>query len=66
MNCIKQMIEDFGIKCNTMSILCDNTCAINAPNNLVMHSRSKHMNIQFHHIKELVEKCLSENRIYLY
>lgn len=34
--------------------MCDNTSAINISKNLVMHSRTKHITIQYHFLKEKV------------
>jgi len=34
--------------------MCDNSSAINISNNLVMHSRTKHIAIQYHFLKEKV------------
>lgn len=36
------------------SIFCDNTCAINISNNLIMHSRKKHISIWYHFLREKV------------
>ena len=39
-----------------MCIFCDNTSAINLSKNLVQHSKSKHIEIQYHFIWDLVEE----------
>ena len=52
---IKQQLEDFGIKLNETSIRCDNTSAINLTKNLIQHSRSKHIEIRHHFIREHVQ-----------
>ena len=49
---IKQQLEDFGIKLNKTPIRCDNTSAINLIKNLTQHSRSKHIEIRHHFIRE--------------
>ena len=36
-------------------IYCDNTSAINISNNLVMHSKTKHIAIKYHFLRELVQ-----------
>ena len=38
-----------------MTIFCDNTSAINISKNPVQHSRTKHIDIRHHFIRELVE-----------
>ena len=48
-------IEDYGIVQNTLIVYCDTTSAINISKNLVQHSRTKHIDIRHHFIRELVE-----------
>ena len=36
-------------------IYCDNTSAINISKNLVMHSKTKHIAIKYHFLRELVQ-----------
>ncbi|RVW94394.1 Copia protein [Vitis vinifera] len=52
---IKQMLRDYGIDQGTMVVFCDNTSAINISKNLVLHSRTKHIDIRHHFIRDLVE-----------
>ena len=40
---------------NTISIRCDNTSAINLSKNPVQHSRSKHIEIRHHFIRDHVQ-----------
>ena len=49
---IKQQLEDFGIKLTKTPIRCDNTSAINLTKNPVQHSRSKHIEIRHHFIRD--------------
>ena len=37
-------------------IYCDNTSAINISKNLVMHSKTKHIAIKYHLLRELVQE----------
>ena len=39
-----------------ISVMCDNTSAINISKNSVMHSRTKHIAIRYHFLKEKVAK----------
>ncbi|KAL6334010.1 hypothetical protein AAG906_000061 [Vitis piasezkii] len=39
----------------TMVVLCDNTSAINISKNPILHSRTKHIDIRHHFIRDLVE-----------
>ena len=48
---MKKLLHDYGIMC----IFCDNTSAINLSKNLVQHSKSKHIEIRYHFIRDLVE-----------
>ena len=44
------------MRCTKISILCDNTSAINLTKNLIQHSRSKHIDITHHLIRDDVQK----------
>lgn len=50
------MMSDYGFKVERLTIFYDNTCAINISKNLVQHSRTKHIDIRFHFIREQVEQ----------
>ncbi|RVW61650.1 Copia protein [Vitis vinifera] len=52
---IKQMLRDYGIDQGTMVVFCDNTSAINISKNPVLHSRTEHIDIRHHFIRDLVE-----------
>ncbi|RVW84559.1 Copia protein [Vitis vinifera] len=52
---IKQMLRNYGIDQGTMVVFCDNTSAINISKNPVLHSRTKHIDIRHHFIRDLVE-----------
>lgn len=52
---MKQMLEDYGIDQDTLTVFCDNTSAINISKNPVQHSRTKHIDIRHHFIRDLVE-----------
>jgi len=49
---IKQQLEDFGLKISKVPLLCDNTRAINLTKNQVQHSRTKHIEIRQHFIRD--------------
>eukprot|EP00253_Pinus_taeda_P013834 PITA_13834 len=50
-----QTLQDFQITCTPpISILCDNTSAISISKNLVMHSKTKHIPIKYHFLREQV------------
>ena len=52
---MQKLLHDYGICQEHLTIYCDNTNAINISKNLVQHSRTKHIEIQHHFIRELVE-----------
>eukprot|EP00253_Pinus_taeda_P005578 PITA_05578 len=50
-----QTLQDYQITCNPpISIVCDNTSAINISKNPVMHSKTKHIPIKYHFLREQV------------
>eukprot|EP00253_Pinus_taeda_P028633 PITA_28633 len=50
-----QTLQDFQITCTPpISILCDNTSAINISKNPVMHSKTKHIPIKYHFLRKQV------------
>jgi hypothetical protein len=52
---MKTMLHDYGVKHDTISLYCDNTSAISISKNPVFHSRTKHIDIKHHFIRDLVE-----------
>ncbi|XP_075486456.1 uncharacterized protein LOC142526068 [Primulina tabacum] len=55
---IQQQLKDYGIQAIESHIFCDNTSAISITYNLVMHSRTKHIDIRHHFIREHAMKML--------
>ena len=53
---MKQTLLDYDIKCLTSQIFCDNTNAINLSKNHVHHSRTKHIDIRHHFLRDHVLK----------
>ena len=52
---MQKLLHDYGIYQEYLTIYCDNTSAINISKNPVQHSRTKHIEIRHHFIRELVE-----------
>jgi hypothetical protein len=52
---MKKLLCDYGFTHDTMIINYDNTSAINISKNLVQHSRTKHIDIKHHFLRDLVE-----------
>ena len=53
---MKKLLHDYGITQDTMCVFYDNTSAINLSKNPVQHSKSKHIKIRYHFIRDLVEE----------
>ena len=53
---MKKLLYDYGIPQDTMCVFCDNTSAINLSKNPIQHSKSKHIEISYHFIRDLVEE----------
>lgn len=53
---MKQQLADYDIKVTKCPIYCDNTSAISVSQNPVMHSKTKHIDIRYHFLKDHVEK----------
>ena len=51
---IRNQLRDYGSVLNKIPILCDNTSAIAITNNPVQHTRTKHIDIRYHFIREHV------------
>nr|GEU96468.1 integrase, catalytic region, zinc finger, CCHC-type, peptidase aspartic, catalytic [Tanacetum cinerariifolium] len=52
---MRSKLTDYGLGSNKIPMYCDNKSAIALCCNNVQHSRSKHINIKYHFIKEQVE-----------
>jgi hypothetical protein len=53
---MKQNLLDYGLHFHETKILCDNTSAINLSKNSILHSRTKHIDVRHHFLKDHVEK----------
>nr|ABA93735.1 retrotransposon protein, putative, unclassified [Oryza sativa Japonica Group] len=49
-------LKDYGLTFEKVPLFCDNTSAINIAKNPVQHSRTKHIDIRFHFLRDHVEK----------
>lgn len=52
---MKQMLKEYEVEQDVMTLYCDNLSAINIAKNPIQHSRTKHIDIRHHFIRELVE-----------
>ena len=53
---MKQTLADFGLTYSHVPIKCDNTSAISIAKNLVQHSRTKHIEIRHHFLRDHAQK----------
>ncbi|WVZ80171.1 hypothetical protein U9M48_027670 [Paspalum notatum var. saurae] len=53
---IKQTLLDYGVELSRVPLLCDNESAVKLANNPVQHSRTKHIDIHHHFIRDHVAK----------
>ncbi|GJR94656.1 hypothetical protein Tco_0266830 [Tanacetum coccineum] len=53
---MKQALIDYDIKLDDIPILCDNKGVIDLSKNLVLHSHTKHIEIQHHFLRDNVQK----------
>jgi hypothetical protein len=55
---LKHMLDDYGLDSNILTMFCDNLSAINISKNPVQHSRTKHIDIRHHFLRDMVDKGL--------
>ncbi|GJR51839.1 retrovirus-related pol polyprotein from transposon TNT 1-94 [Tanacetum coccineum] len=53
---MKSQLSDYDIHYKMVPTFCDNTSAIAISNNLVLHSRTKHIDIRYHFIRDHILK----------
>jgi hypothetical protein len=53
---MKQTLLDYGVVLEKVPLLCDNESAVKIANNLVQHSRTKHIDICHHFLRDHVAK----------
>src|SRR3954469_12196970 len=53
---MKQILKDYGIHLKQVPLYCDNESAIKIANNPVQHSKTKHIEIHHHFLKDHVMK----------
>ncbi|GJZ32641.1 retrovirus-related pol polyprotein from transposon TNT 1-94 [Tanacetum coccineum] len=53
---IKSQLADYDVLYDNVPIFCDNTSAIAISNNPVLHSRTKHIDIRYHFIRDHILK----------
>ena len=51
---MRNQLVDYGIQLEKIPIFCENTSAIAITENPIQHSRTKHIDIRYHFIREYV------------
>jgi len=52
--CLKKQLSDFGLSLSKIPLKCDNTSVINLTKNPMQYSRTKHIEIRHHFIRDHV------------
>ncbi|GJU04409.1 retrotransposon protein, putative, ty1-copia subclass [Tanacetum coccineum] len=52
---LRGLLEELGVVLNTVAVNCDNQGAIHLSRNHVFHERTKHINVRYHFIREVLE-----------
>ncbi|KAL4567103.1 hypothetical protein LXL04_022677 [Taraxacum kok-saghyz] len=55
---LKGLLEELEERAGTVEVMCDNCSAIKLSKNPVMHRRTKHIDVRYHYIRELVNKYI--------
>ena len=53
---MKKLLSDYGTTQDTIVVYCDNSSAIDISKNPIQHSKTKHIEIRYHFIRDLVER----------
>nr|GEX41313.1 retrovirus-related Pol polyprotein from transposon TNT 1-94 [Tanacetum cinerariifolium] len=52
---LRGLLEELGVELNRVTVNCDNQGAIHLSRNHVFHERTKHINVHYHFIREVLE-----------
>nr|GEZ81919.1 retrovirus-related Pol polyprotein from transposon TNT 1-94 [Tanacetum cinerariifolium] len=52
---LKGLLEELGVELNRVTVNCDNQGAIHLSRNHVFHERTRHINVRYHFIREVLE-----------
>ena len=53
---MKKLLGDYGLSQETMVVYYDNSSTIDISKNLVQHSKTRHIELRYYFIRELVER----------
>jgi hypothetical protein len=57
---MRQTLRDYGYKLSKVPLLCDNESAIPMADNPVEHSRTKHIDIRYHFLRDHQQRGISK------
>ncbi|GJV45103.1 retrotransposon protein, putative, ty1-copia subclass [Tanacetum coccineum] len=57
---LRGLLEELGVELNSVAVNCDNQGAIHLSQNHVFHERTKHINVRYHFIIEVLEAKMDE------
>ncbi|GKE71337.1 hypothetical protein Tco_1529409 [Tanacetum coccineum] len=57
---LRGLLEELGVELNTVAVNCDNQGTIHLLRNHVFHERTKHINVRYHFIREVLEAKIVE------
>ena len=50
------LLEDLGVGQKHIDVFCDSQSAIHLANNQVFHARTKHIDVRYHFVREILEE----------
>ena len=53
---LRGLVGDLGLKQETTSVFCDNQSAIHLTKNQMYHERTKHIDVRYHFIRDVIEE----------
>ena len=57
---MKRFLNEIGVSQDKYEVLCDSQSAIHLSKNSSFHSRSKHIDVRYHWVRDVLEKKLLE------
>jgi hypothetical protein len=60
---MRQTLKDYGYKLSKVPLLCDNESAIRMADNPVEHSRTKHIDIRYHFLRDHQQRGISRSLV---
>nr|GEW26134.1 hypothetical protein [Tanacetum cinerariifolium] len=52
---LRRLLEELVVELNTVAVNCDNQGAVHLSRNHIFHERTKHINVRYHFIREVLE-----------